>query len=88
MINNPKRQTRKKKMDKAIDSDQIIELNGLPNRDLFRISEVADYFSVTERTIRLWVDHGHFQIEKHRGTIWIPRGSILQFRIRSRVINS
>ena len=65
---------------------EIEDLNGLPNRDLFRINEVADYFSVSERTIRLWIEHGHFQIEKLRGTIWVPRTSILKFRIKTRVV--
>jgi len=70
-----------------VESDQEIEdLSGLPKRDLFRINEVADYFSVSDRTIRLWIAHGHFQIEKLRGTIWVPRSSILKFRLRSRVI--
>ena len=67
------------------ETEPIQDLAGLPNRDLFRINEVADYFSVSERTIRLWIEHGHFQIEKLRGTIWVPRTSILKFRIKTRV---
>lgn len=35
---------------------------GLPDKPTYRISEVADYFDVTERTIRLWIDHGHLSI--------------------------
>jgi len=68
-----------------VETESIEDLTGLPNRDLFRINEVASYFSVSDRTIRLWIDHGHFQIEKLRGTIWVPRSSILKFRLKSRV---
>ena len=71
--------------EKPVETDQIEDLTGLPNRDLFRINEVADYFSVSERTIRLWIEHGHFQIEKLRGTIWVPRTSILRFRLKTRI---
>ena len=71
--------------EKPVETDTIQDLNGLPNRDLFRINEVADYFSVSERTIRLWIEHGHFEIERLRGTIWVPRTSILKFRLKSRV---
>ena len=53
----------------------------LPNKDLFRIDEVATYFSVTERTIRLWLDHGHLIAAKKAGTIRILRKSILDCHI-------
>lgn len=67
------------------EADPIQDFNELPKRDLFRISEVAEYFSVSERTIRLWIEHKHFEIERLRGTIWVPRTSILKFRIKTRV---
>ena len=53
----------------------------LPNKDLFRIDEVATYFSVTERTVRLWIDHGHLIAAKKAGTIRILRKSILDCHI-------
>ncbi len=53
----------------------------LPKKDLFRIDEVATYFSVTERTVRLWIDHGHLIVVKKAGTIRIPRASILDCHI-------
>ena len=34
----------------------------LPNKDLLRIDEVAEYFQVTDETIRLWVEHGHLEV--------------------------
>lgn len=56
----------------------------LPKKDLFRIDEVATYFSVTERTIRLWIDHGHLIAVKKAGTIRILRKSILDCHILDR----
>jgi excisionase family DNA binding protein len=40
---------------------------GLPNKELLRVDEVAAFFSVTTRTVYLWIDHGHFQVEKTPG---------------------
>ena len=52
----------------------------LPKKDLFRVDEVAAYFSVEERTIRLWIEHGKLECEKIVGCIRIPRRSILSLR--------
>jgi len=71
--------------EKPVETDQIEDLSGLPNRDLYRINEVADYLRVSESTIRLWIQHGYFQIEKMRGTVWIPKESILRFRLKNRI---
>ena len=35
----------------------------LPNKALFRVGEVAEYFNVTDRTVYLWIQHGHLEIE-------------------------
>lgn len=56
----------------------------LPKKDLFRIDEVATYFSVTERTVRLWIDHGHLTSVKKAGVIRILRESILKCHILDR----
>ena len=66
-----------------IPEEEIIEddQSTLAKKDLFRIDEVATYFSVTERTIRLWIDHGHLIAVKKAGTIRIPRASILDCHI-------
>ncbi len=56
----------------------------LPAKDLFRVDEVATYFDVTERTIRLWIEHGHLTAEKIVGTIRIPREAVLNCRIKIR----
>ena len=63
--------------EEKIEDDQ----STLPKKDLFRIDEVATYFSVTERTIRLWIDHGHLTAVKKGGVIRIPRKSILDCHI-------
>ena len=60
-----------------IDEDQ----STLPKKDLFRIDEVATYFDVTERTVRLWIDHGHLKAVKKAGVIRILRESILKCHI-------
>lgn len=32
-----------------------------PGRETLRISDVARYFDTTERTVRLWLQHGHLE---------------------------
>lgn len=56
----------------------------LSKKDLFRIDEVAQYFDVTERTVRLWIDHGHLSAVKKAGSIRILRKSILDCHILER----
>jgi len=55
-------------------------MNELPDKALFRVDEVAAYFSVTERTIRLWIEHKYLEYEKIVGVIRIPREAILKCR--------
>jgi excisionase family DNA binding protein len=55
-------------------------MTNLPNKDLFRVEEVAEYFSVTCRTIYLWIEHEHLKVEKIKGISRIPRESILKCR--------
>ena len=49
----------------------------LPEKSLFRVDEVATYFNVTERCIRLWIAHGHIKAKKIVGVVRITRESIL-----------
>jgi excisionase family DNA binding protein len=69
----------------AID-EVVIEtvVTDLPTKNLLRVSECAQYFGVHERTIRLWVDHGHLIAEKPVGTVFISRESIKNFRLMGR----
>lgn len=60
-----------------IEEDQSM----LSEKPLFRIDEVATYFDVTERTVRLWIDHGHLKAVKKAGVIRILRESILKCHI-------
>ena len=66
-----------KEKKETIEDDQ----STLPKKDLFRVDEVATYFSVTERTVRLWIDHGHLIAVKKAGSIRILRKSILDCHI-------
>ena len=50
----------------------------LPDKVLLRVDEVAQYFDVTNRTVYLWIDHGHLEI------IYTPGG---QIRITKESIN-
>lgn len=59
----------------------IDELGDLPEKKLLRVSEVADYFGVHERTIRLWIEHGKLIAEKPAGTVYVSRESIQKFRL-------
>lgn len=55
----------------------------LPKKSLFNIFEVSQYFGVTERTIRLWIEHGHLKSEKIVGSTRITRESILICRFNN-----
>jgi len=44
----------------------------LPDKPTFRVSEVAFYYGVSERTVYLWIEHNHLE------TILTPKG---QWRI-------
>lgn len=65
-------------------SENILDDPLLPQKSLFRIDEVAQYFGVTDKTIRLWIDHKHLEKEKIVGTIRISRESILKCRFRKK----
>lgn len=56
----------------------------LPKKELLRVDEVAEYFSVTERTIRLWLEHGHLAAEKIVGTVRVTRDSVLKCRFANK----
>jgi hypothetical protein len=64
----------------AIEEDKF---RFLPQKDVFRIDEVARYFEVEDQTIRTWLAHGYFEVEKLHGTLRITRRSIINFRLRS-----
>ena len=59
-------------------------MSELPRKDLFRPDEVAEYFSVSAKTIYLWIDQGKLKAEKIVGTVRVLRGSILQLRQNQR----
>ena len=65
-----------------MNEENIVDDPLLPQKSLFRIDEVAQYFDVTERTIRLWGEHKHLKIEKINGIARISRESILKCRFK------
>ena len=65
--------------------DKGYRMNILPKKALLRVDEVADYFDVSAKTIYLWIDHGILEAEKYRGIIRIPRESIENCRLASKI---
>ena len=61
-------------------NENIKDDSFLPKKDLFRIDEVAEYFSVTDRCIQLWIAHGHLEKDPTPGRTRISRESILRCR--------
>ena len=57
----------------------------LPKKPLWRVDEAASHFDVTRQTIYLWIDHGLLHAEKLNGVIRIPRESIMEFRLSSKI---
>jgi hypothetical protein len=68
----------------AEDPPATVDNYGLPNKELFRIDEVAQYFGVSERCIRLWIEHGHLKREKIVGIARVPRASIIACRFNKK----
>lgn len=57
-------------------------MTDLPDKTLLRVEEVADFFSVTNRTIYLWIEHGHLEAERTPGrSIRILRESVKNCRL-------
>ena len=60
----------------------MISMHDLPNRTLLRVEEVADFFRVRNRTIYLWIEHGHLEAERTPGKmIRVTRESVLKCRL-------
>lgn len=60
-----------------------IRIELLPNPVLLRVEEVAHYFDVTERTVYLWVQHGHLvKVETPGGQIRITKESVEKCKFR------
>jgi excisionase family DNA binding protein len=53
----------------------------LPDKELLRVEEVAEYFSVTNKTIYLWIENGHLIAEKIAGSVVrVTHESVLKCR--------
>lgn len=60
----------------------------LVKKSLFRIDEAADYFQVTERTIKLWLDHGHLEFQMDGDIIKILFESMVRCSFRMRIFGA
>jgi len=49
----------------------------LPDKDLFRVDEVAEYYTVSVKTVYRWIEKGALISIKIGGIIRIPREAIL-----------
>lgn len=57
----------------------------LPERATYRVGEVAIYFGVTDRTVYLWIEHGHLKIERTpAGQIRVTKKSVDECRFREK----
>jgi len=55
-------------IEKLENNGEVEVIPGLPARPTLRVSEVAAYYGVTERTVYLWIEHGHLE------TVLTPAG--------------
>ena len=54
-------------------------------KPLLRVDEVATYFDVHPRTIRLWIENGHLIAEKLSGScLRVTRESVIEYRKKCR----
>lgn len=65
---------------KVVEDDlRPTEIEGLPNRPTLRVSEVAYYYGVSERTVYLWIQNGKLK------TIQTPAG---QWRVTRKSLDT
>lgn len=57
----------------------------LPEKELLRVDEVAQYFSISRSTVYLWIDHGILIAEKYRGVIRVPREAVINCRLANKL---
>jgi len=50
----------------------------IPEKELWRIDEVAKFFTVTEQTIRMWINDGIIKRFKVSRIVRIPRSEIIR----------
>lgn len=61
--------------------EDLPEVNDpFPNKELLRYDEVADFWRVDRRTVRMWVDHGSLEsIKSPGGGVRITKKSFEKF---------
>ncbi len=69
--------TRYKSDKKKVETPIERGMEHLPKRDWFTVMDVAIYFAVSDRTIRLWIEHGQLESKKIVGSVRVSRQSII-----------
>jgi len=75
-------------MESSIQINNHNILQGLPDRPLLRIGEVAHFFSVSPKEIYGWYNSGMLEGKKHKGVIKISRTSVIDFIRKSERIKA
>jgi excisionase family DNA binding protein len=55
----------------------------LPDKAYFRVDELADYWRVSEKTIRRWIKGGSLNAIKLNGSIRVPKEAVIRFERRT-----
>lgn len=75
-------------VDRRVETVAPPQMDAPPQKALLRVSEVAQYFDVTDRTVYLWIEHGHLEIEMTPGgQKRVTKDSVDKCRFRDRKIN-
>ena len=53
----------------------------LIDKDLFRVDEVSEYFSITKKTVYILIENGNLEAVKIGGSIRIKRQSVIDCQI-------
>lgn len=75
--NDNKKEPKTVEIEQKQSKNDDFDAPGLPQKDLFRVDEVARYLGITERCVRLWVENGHLEAMTPVGIIRITRRSII-----------
>lgn len=61
-------------------------MTALPDKPTYRVSEVAFYYGVSERTVYLWIEHRHLDtVQTPKGQRRVTRESLDKCRFAPKV---
>lgn len=62
-----------------------MDMTALPDKPTYRVSEVASYYGVTERTVYIWIERGQLKtVQTPGGQSRIPREALDKYRLSSK----